>query len=513
MTINRKRALLSILPALALLFICKSSAQAKVTLARIFSDGAVFQKDKPINVWGEALPGEVVTVDMAIGRAQTVVDKSGKFLVTLPAMSFTEPLEMTITGQNKIVLKNIRLGQVFLVAGDGIMHASLQEEAALEKKYGSGELAEGNIEMPDGIRLYRQPISLSRNPDTIGNTGDERTGTKGWVNINKNQGEALKASAIGMILARELKRNLKEPIGIIQVTLPDTPLRSWISAQSLDSVPEARSIAQKNMLDEDIYKRDWQEYINRTELEKLPSKNLSQMTSAVANGMLAPITPYGLKAVIFAQGESDLAAPLQYKTLFPVFIKDLRRTFAQEQLPLYYVQLGAQPTETAEKENASQSASIRHTQFKARIAPKSYLIVSSDICHEDEKSGSIYMSAEDLSKRIANTALATLFKQAKAYLYPIVEYIEVEGNAVKVVFKNAGRGLMAKGKPPVKGFALAGHDHQFFEAEAKIEGNTVFLESKYVRQPKFVRYGWGNNPKLTLFSLDGLPAMPYTNDR
>ncbi|OPZ82088.1 MAG: hypothetical protein BWY75_03406 [bacterium ADurb.Bin425] len=177
------------------------------------------------------------------------------------------------------------------------------------------------------------------------------------------------------------------------------------------------------------------------------------------------------------------------------------------------MQLGAQPTETAEKENASQSASIRHTQFKARIAPKSYLIVSSDICHEDEKSGSIYMSAEDLSKRIANTALATLFKQAKAYLYPIVEYIEVEGNAVKVVFKNAGRGLMAKGKPPVKGFALAGHDHQFFEAEAKIEGNTVFLESKYVRQPKFVRYGWGNNPKLTLFSLDGLPAMPYTNDR
>lgn len=498
----RRSALLLLATALSFL-LPLSKAEAKVTLAKIFSDGAIFQKDKPVTVFGTALAGEVVTVELGAAKGQVVVGKEGRFVLTLPMIPQSGTYDMKVTGQNTITVKNIRFGQVWLVAGEAVVDAALEDEAALEKKFGSGELADGNLAMPADIMVFKPPVSLKRNPEIIGEGQ--------WVSAGS--AEATRYSALGLLFARELHRHVREPIGVIQVSLPKVPIKSWISPTGLDTNGDTRSMAAKSALDEDFYNKLWNEYCQSSDPKKEPATGLTNMASGISNGMLAPLAPYALKGVLFCQGESDLNFPVQYKTLFPVLLKDLRRLFAQEQLPFYYVQMGAQPSQTADKENMSAAASIRHTQYKARIAPKSYLIVSTDLCHEDMKSGSIYMSVEELAKRVANSTLATLYRVPKPYLYPIVEYVENEGEGIKVVFKNAGRGLMAKGEQPVKGFALAGHDHKFFDADAKIEGNTVFLECKYVKAPRYVRYGWGNNPILTIFSLDGLPAVPYTNDR
>ncbi len=483
-------------------------AEARVTLARIFSDGVILQKEKPVKVFGTALPGEVVTAELGIGHAQQVVGKDGRFIITLPPTPTSNVLELKVTGQNTVVVRNIRFGQVWLVAGEGLVDSSLQDEMASAKKYGETIDGDGdgtNISMPPNLMVFKPDLLIKRNPEFIGSGS--------WVKGTEQ--EIQKYSAIALLFGKELAGNIKEPVGIIQVSVPNTPLRTWISPMGLDSKTDSRSLAQKYMMDEDVYDKLWGEYKSKVAEsgQAVPAAELTAMSSGVFNGMLASIVPFSLKGIVFCQGESDLRAPLSYKTLFPILIKDLRLTFNQEALPLVYVQMGAQPSQEPEKENDSAAASLRHTQFKARIAPRVFLVVSSDLCREDMKTGNIYLSAQELAKRIANTALAGLYHISRPYLSPVVEYVENEGEAIKVVFKNAGKGLLAKGPQPVKGFSLAGSDHKFFDAVAKIEGNTVTLECKYVKMPRFVRYGWGNNPILSIYSLDGMPACPYTNDR
>jgi sialate O-acetylesterase len=52
-----------------------------------------------------------------------------------------------------------------------------------------------------------------------------------------------------------------------------------------------------------------------------------QAPALLFNGMIAPLTFYGLKGVIWYQGESNVGRAEQYRTLFPALIRDWRRAW------------------------------------------------------------------------------------------------------------------------------------------------------------------------------------------
>jgi sialate O-acetylesterase len=62
------------------------------------------------------------------------------------------------------------------------------------------------------------------------------------------------------------------------------------------------------------------------------------------------------------------------------------------------------------------------------------------------------------------------------------------------------------------GFAIAGDDHKFVNAEAEIEGDTVVVHSEKVSKPEAVRFGWANYPVVNLWNKEGLPATPFRTD-
>ncbi len=70
---------------------------------------------------------------------------------------------------------------------------------------------------------------------------------------------------------------------------------------------------------------------------------------------------------------------------------------------------------------------------------------------------------------------------------------------------------MAKGNKPV-GFAIAGDDHKWVWADAKIEGNSVVVSSSQVPNSVAVRYAWHINPICNLYNKAGLPASPFRTD-
>ena len=92
--------------------------------------------------------------------------------------------------------------------------------------------------------------------------------------------------------------------------------------------------------------------------------------------------------------------------------------------------------------------------------------------------------------------------------------MEFNNDKAIIVFKNLGNGWQIKDQYGyIKGFEIAGANHQFFYAQARIEGNNIIVSSDKVMGPQAVRYGWTDSPiDANLYNLEGFPASPFRTD-
>ena len=62
------------------------------------------------------------------------------------------------------------------------------------------------------------------------------------------------------------------------------------------------------------------------------------------------------------------------------------------------------------------------------------------------------------------------------------------------------------------GFEVAGADHRFVAAEARVEGRSVMARAASIAEPRYVRYAWANAPTISLVNGAGLPASTFTSE-
>ena len=96
-------------------------ANADIELPAIISDNMVLQSGMETPFWGTAEPGEQVTVAMGDQRASTIADEAGKWMVILTQWETGGPFEVTITGNNTIILQNVLVGEVWICSGQSNM--------------------------------------------------------------------------------------------------------------------------------------------------------------------------------------------------------------------------------------------------------------------------------------------------------------------------------------------------------------------------------------------------------
>jgi len=118
----------------------------------------------------------------------------------------------------------------------------------------------------------------------------------------------------------------------------------------------------------------------------------------------------------------------------------------------------------------------------------------------------------DVGHRLALWALANTYGQKIEYSGPLFSSASMEGDKIRVKFKHTAGGLKTSDGGAPKGFAIAGEDHKFVWAEAKIDGDSIVLWSKDVAKPVAVRYAWADNPVCNLFNKIDLPASPFRTD-
>lgn len=219
--------------------------------------------------------------------------------------------------------------------------------------------------------------------------------------------------------------------------------------------------------------------------------------------MIHPLIPYGIRGVIWYQGEANSGRPAEYGPLFSAMITDWRRKFEQESLPFYFVQLANFEPKT--DKGGEKLAFMREAQAEALALAETGMAVTIDIgtpsnIHPPNK--------QDVGARLARLAKAKVYGLDITWSGPRFQSARREQGARVRVYLDDADGLQSRNEP-VKAFELAGSDGRFFPAQGAIDGGTVILETPEVPDPHFVRYAWSNSPEVNLTNGEGLPAVPF----
>ncbi|MES2733732.1 MAG: sialate O-acetylesterase [Bacteroidota bacterium] len=215
-----------ILMTAAFLLLTVAFATAEVKLPKVFTNNMVLQRDKPVKVWGWAAKGESVAVSFNGQQAKAKANNQGAWVVTLPAMLYGGPFDMTVTGKaNTVTLKNILIGDVWICSGQSNMEWIIRNTNHAEK-----EIAESAY---PSIRLFtvEKALSFTPKPDLAGGT---------WLECNPATiGDF---SAVAYFFGRKLNKELNIPIGLINSSWGGTNIQTWTSWDVMSQQEEYKSL-------------------------------------------------------------------------------------------------------------------------------------------------------------------------------------------------------------------------------------------------------------------------------
>lgn len=451
----------------ALLSLASAATAFAATPHGIFTDHMVLQRDMPIPVWGVGQPGEKLTVKLAGHQAQTEVDGEGNWRVELDALPAGGPHRLVIDGYVRVAVRDVLVGEVWLASGQSNMQWSIQASDQPEKT-----IAESSHPQ---IRLFTVPRRATDEPQWNVNGVWQICGPTTTPEF----------SAVAYHFGVALQKKLGVPVGLVSTNYGGTPAEAWTSKETLAATDSLKY------------------YVDQPR-----DSNNAGRPYGLYNAMIHPLAPMAVRGAIWYQGESNANRAYEYRTLFPTMIADWRRVFRQPELPFFFVQLAPFMDKVSEPTD-SEWAELREAQlFTAQTVPRTGMAVITDVGDEKDIHPKWKQPAGD---RLALAALNTVYGQQVEYLGPTYKSSEAKDGAVILDLEHA-EGLVAK-DGPLTGFAIAGEDGKFVNAEAEIvDGTKVRVHSGNVAEPKYVRYGWANFPLGNLWNGAGLPASPFRTD-
>ncbi|MEO7976112.1 sialate O-acetylesterase [Flavobacterium sp.] len=208
-----------------ILLIMSSLSHSNVRMPLLFSDGMVLQRNKAIPIWGFADANEKIEVHFNKQIKKTQADKNGKWALNLSAEKEGGPFELTINGKNKITIKNVLVGEVWICSGQSNMEFRVSQTINAQQ-----EIADSNYPM---IRHFGVAQDLSGTPK------DDLKAGKWEVAGKETVGNF---TAVGFYFAKKLYAKLKIPIGIIHTSWGGTNVETWTSRQAFEKSDEFKNM-------------------------------------------------------------------------------------------------------------------------------------------------------------------------------------------------------------------------------------------------------------------------------
>jgi len=450
--------------------------EAKIIVASLLTDNMVLQRNSEVKLWGKADPNQKlnITIGWNKEKTSTTANEKGEWLVKVKTTEAGGPFSINIkSGKEKVSLKNILLGEVWLCSGQSNMQMPVEG-------WGDGMLLNGSNELifnadNNNIRLFNiKRISVSTPQENcVGN----------WTVASSET--VAPFSAVAYLYAKKLQEKLHVPIGIICASWGASTIEAWMDKETIAQFPDA---------------------LTRSTREKIPAQ---QKASGLYNGMIAPIINYTIKGVIWYQGESNKDYYKDYAAEQASMVASWRKAFGIGNFPFYYVQIAPFAYGNSK---AITSALFRDEQLKAMaLIPNSGMVSTFDIGEEK----CIHPAEKvTVANRLAYWAISETYGcKGLTYKTPTFKNVIFKGSDAILKFDNAPNGFTTFGKE-VQCFELAGSDSIFHPAILTLTQTEVKISSPDVKNPLAVRYGFCNFPKTKgyLYNTAGLPVPSFRTD-
>jgi sialate O-acetylesterase len=441
---------------------------ADIRLPAIIDSHMVLQQNSDCKLWGWSDGGEKITVRCSWDTTtyNGKADGNGKWMLTVRTPKAGGPYTVAINGNNKILLEDVLVGEVWDCSGQSNMEMS---DSWGKQLYDADMAAATN----QNIHFFHVPKTTAQYP---------QDNTKAhWVVCNP--ADARRFSMAGYFFGRQLQQTLNVPVGLINASWGGTPAEAWTNKDIIAGMPVLAEAAAK------LKAADW----------------WPVTPGYTYNAMIYPNINYAIAGVIWYQGEANVGTASTYEPLLSTMIKSWRAAW-QKDFPFYLVQIA--PFEGYGTSNSSSI--LREEQTKVLSVANTGMIVVSDLV--DDIKDIHPKNKKDVGLRLANLALSKTYNiTGLPYQYPLYSSMAVEKNKIKISFANADQGLMAKGDT-INGFYISGADKIFVPAQAKIVGNTVVVSNKNIKEPVAVRFGFTSASTPNLFSKEGLPVNLFRTD-
>jgi sialate O-acetylesterase len=527
------------LPSLVIAILGLSSiAAAEIRLPNFFADHMVLQQQISNTIWGWADPGEEITVTASWGAEEsTSANDIGQWRVHLETPEHGTGHSLTIKGNNTIELNDVAVGEVWLCAGQSNMGWSVGNSFEAE---GEADVDLSNFRIFKSSREHWHE-SLEQSRDRLST----------WKPCNPTS--ALETSAVSYYFGKKLHKELGVPVGIIQQAFAGTPIEGWMPWEIQKDDP--RAIAHKKGYAENAkrmitrgdteekafaaFEKELAEYnalIDSGETMKNSFKQLSppiitkpanlghQYPGHQFNAMIYPVRPYGIRGMIWYQGERNAKNAPQaehYRNQLATMISYYRQSWHElsngavsNTFPFQLTQLPSwnpEQTEPVEGIKASWAVSREAMRLATQDIPNTGMAVTIDTgnaidLHPKNK--------KPIGIRHAYHALANTYGQDIVGDGPQYRGHTIRKRRVILSFDSIGSGLMAATRGPIDSFAMAGEDQVWHWANARIKDDTVVVSSPEVENPVAVRYAWAMNPsqRNLIYNKEGLPASPFRTD-
>jgi len=198
-------------------------AQNRLQLPALIGDHMVLQSGTAL-VWGEDKAGQKVMVTLQNQTFSGKADAHGRWEVLLTDLETGGPYDMKIQGSESVVIRDVLVGEVWLGSGQSNMEMTVKETKNARKAIAGAKDRQ--------IRLFHQERVMGLSP---------LKESKGqWVVCSP---ETVKGfSAVAYYFGRELRKDLKVPVGLIAASWGGSYIESWIPEEELSKLKETQGL-------------------------------------------------------------------------------------------------------------------------------------------------------------------------------------------------------------------------------------------------------------------------------
>ena len=511
-------------------------------LSSIFTDHMVIQQGMPIRIFGEG-KGKV-TVDF-LGKVTEYISEEDKWCITYPEESYGGPYDMKVTLDDEtVILKDIYIGEVWIASGQSNMEMPL-----FRTEYGINEARHSKNDM---IRLFTVSRRRKKDDRCYGWHFEKTTGEDTpWQLCNEDS--SLHFSAMGYYVAKELQEKLGVAVGVISLNWGGMPIDTFIKREYFNKfdclkplLEEYNKMVAETDMEEYEKKyseglKEWEDFYNKLdydEVEEVREKGVMATTGAplvptpqmphgpyspsvcgcLYDSMTSRIAPYGIKGVLWYQGESNQSEGYLEKYL--TYMDCMKDTFKNKDLKFYATELASfsyfwheVKAQKSDDRFVTENnwAFTREAQQKAtEVADNNYLVTSMGL-------GDLYDIHPFHKRELAHRMSLKVLKYTYGFdIYadqPLFKSAKFEGSKVFIKLDNSDGLNCRRDLCGIKMF-VADESKQLKKANVEIVNDGLVLTCDEVKNPTIVRYAFDfAYSGCHIFNKAGLPLAPFRTDK